>query len=136
MRRSLFAVGFLALAGSLTLGAQSMRLEAKIPFDFRIGEKAMPAGDYTVIHSDGVLRVRNFAGKTKNAMCLVRAAHKVNGEGAAKLVFHRYGNEYFLSAVWQWGGTSGVEVPRTKLEREYAARATGPVLTAVRVPAK
>jgi hypothetical protein len=38
-----------------------------------------------------------------------------------KLVFHRYGNEYFLSEVWTPGDEWGHRLSKTRREREIAA---------------
>lgn len=35
----------------------------------------------------------------------------------ARLVFNRYGEEYFLSQVWTDGGQLGRELPKSKRER-------------------
>ena len=35
----------------------------------------------------------------------------------AKLVFHRYGNTYFLSQIWMAGESTGRELPKTRQER-------------------
>jgi hypothetical protein len=38
----------------------------------------------------------------------------------SKLVFHRYGDTYFLSAVWVTSNTTGRELARSRAERELA----------------
>jgi hypothetical protein len=50
-----------------------------------------------------------------------------------KLVFNRYGNQYFLSQVWAAGSDSGHQLRPSKAEREIAKNASKPkveVLTA------
>ena len=40
-----------------------------------------------------------------------------------KLVFHRYGDQYFLSQIWTVGANSGRELLMPRLERELAKNA-------------
>jgi hypothetical protein len=39
-----------------------------------------------------------------------------------KLVFNRYGDQYFLSKIWAASSDSGRELPKSRLEREVAQR--------------
>jgi hypothetical protein len=34
------------------------------------------------------------------------------------LVFHRYGNQYFLSQIWDGRSNAGIELPESKREKE------------------
>ena len=122
MNRSIFAAGFLALVGCLSLGAQTIRLEATIPFEFRVGQQLMPAGEYMVTHSRGVLSFRTNSGKPKGAMILVSGTQSGSGGSTKnKLVFNRYGEEYFLSQVWQAGEATGLAATPGKIEKELIA---------------
>jgi hypothetical protein len=52
---------------------------------------------------------------------------------ATKLLFHRYGDQYFLVQFWTRGSSVGFELPRPKAEREIANRTAKPkaeILTA------
>src|SRR5207244_6047829 len=40
---------------------------------------------------------------------------------STQLVFHRYGNRYFLYQIWVRGENRGRELPQTRLERELAS---------------
>ena len=55
--------------------------------------------------------------------------------GDARLDFNRYGNRYCLSKVWN-GERDGIELPKSKLEREIAreARQAAPVISIAAVP--
>ena len=46
------------------------------------------------------------------------------------LVFHRYGNRYFLYQIWVEGNNRGRELPRTPSEKELASNGR-PTLVAV-----
>jgi hypothetical protein len=42
----------------------------------------------------------------------------------SKLVFHRYGNHYFLSQIWMAGDNVGQQLPKSHLETEIAQNRT------------
>jgi hypothetical protein len=131
MNRSIFAAGFLALMGCLSLGAQTISLQASIPFEFRVGQTLMPPGEYMITHSQGVLWFKTYTAKPKAVNILVQGTTKgVNGGKSNHLLFNRYGENYFLSRVYQVGHTSGLAVPPGKTERELIASQAGPIQSA------
>ncbi|HYT24426.1 MAG TPA: hypothetical protein VEW05_29835 [Candidatus Polarisedimenticolia bacterium] len=72
--------------------------------------------------SSPALLIRNTEGKT--AMMVITSPASVNGPQAnSKLVFHRYGGQYFLSQVWTAGSTRGSELPKSAKEKEQALAA-------------
>jgi hypothetical protein len=93
-------------------------VEANIPFDFMVGGEKLPAGKYTV--ETGVaqrtLIVRNW--KTKRAAGAITQDYQVRAGSKPQLVFRRYGNQYFLARVLTY--SSGIELPKSKAEREAA----------------
>jgi hypothetical protein len=123
MYRYALTAGILAAVGCLSLHAQTINVKATIPFEFQIGSHVMPAGDYSIFHSAGVLRLRGENGAQKSAMVIVNAASAEPSGTPSRLVFNRYGDEYFLAKVWQNGYATGVAPPPAKRERELAARA-------------
>jgi hypothetical protein len=94
----------LLLVGSLNLTFTNPSREAKasIPFDFYVKDKKMPAGDYNFLESDsnhGVVWVE----KTSNpdaAVTFASAEYPNKHIDQAKLIFHKYGNIYFLAELW------------------------------------
>ena len=84
----LIAGMFLALVCA-SMYAQTMNLRATIPFAFRAGEKAMPAGEYTIRHSAGSLILHNQGGPS--VFLLTNAASRANAPNDARLSFNRYG---------------------------------------------
>ncbi len=93
---SMFAL-FLAVAASAY--AQDKVL-ADVPFEFAVGGKALPAGTYTIGRASasrpGMLELRSEDG---NGTVVYMPADFDGGAAGAQLVFHRYGNHYFLRAV-------------------------------------
>ena len=109
----------LACAG---LHAQTVYIRAEIPFNFHAGDKLMPAGQY-FIHEEGpvvFLRTLDDANLSR-AMITVGAAGR-NPSRESKLVFNRYGSEYFLSTIWDSYAEDGRQVLRTAREKELAKR--------------
>ena len=117
----LTALGVASLFAGGNLYAQQV-LEATIPFDFNVGQAAMPAGHYMVtLWSDSVLLVRHRANGTG-----AFAPIYLNGmsqEDQKALVFHKYvgaseSERYFLSEVRGLSGAGGVGLRPCALENE------------------
>ena len=110
-----FLVSLAAVSPAAAKSVDGMR--AQIPFDFHVGDSLVRAGDYTVsslTDDESVLRFRS--GKEIAATTTNSATKNGNGEGRARLVFHRYGDQYFLSAVWGSDNT-GRMLSESKRER-------------------
>ncbi|MBN8733713.1 MAG: hypothetical protein J0L64_24475 [Acidobacteria bacterium] len=117
MFRSVLTATLLAALASLSLPAQSVKLQATIPFDFHIGQALMPAGDYSVLQRPGFLIVRGDYAHPKSAAAVVMQASAVPAASSSKLVFNRYGDDYFLASVWQEGASAGLMLPKAKREQ-------------------
>ena len=114
----------LLTSAAASVQAQSLANRARftIPFDFAFGEKKLAAGQYTIGRAvqssdDVTLTVVDHVGRSKGLQ-LSNAVFKTQANTRAVLVFHRYGDEYFLAQVWQAGSTAGREFMQSKKERE------------------
>lgn len=123
MRKSM-CVGALALSllvstlAALPTAAKSVDgMRARVPFDFHIGNRLVRAGNYVVssMTADEQL-IQLSSGKQVAAVTTNSDKESSNGEGRARLVFHRYGDQYFLTAVWGSDG-NGRTLPESKRER-------------------
>ena len=104
-------------------------ITADIPFDFSIGEKKLPAGTYSISRvnqniGDAVLSVADDDGHAK-AIRLSISAQRSRANSKATLVFHHYGDQYFLFQVWPAGATIGRQFPRSRSEREIQRKLAG-----------
>ncbi|HXI24972.1 MAG TPA: hypothetical protein VNG71_14000 [Pyrinomonadaceae bacterium] len=111
--------GLTAASAAVANGKSTKRLVVQVPFDFNIGDQAVPAGQYDVIipsNTGGALWILNHDGEPQR-MILVRSAERRGGQMIAKLVFHRYGSTYFLAQAWMSGESAGCELSKTKQER-------------------
>ena len=117
------------LAGYLHAGSG---VTAEIPFPFHVGDSILPPGLYTTdrLASGDVLHLRSDDCKT-SVLVLSTSVHPSDGPGQPRLVFNRYGNEYFLSQVWTGSGVAGREIRKTRRESQIAADATRNVQTIV-----
>src|SRR5262245_54262545 len=111
----------LALASAAVAHGQSGRqVTVKVPFDFIVSDKTFRAGEYEVINmiaGGDALSVRQADSKA-SAMLLTSPIIKNDRQDTrAKLVFHRYGETYFLSEVWLSGRTNGRELAKSREER-------------------
>src|SRR5258706_6745574 len=101
--KTLVCCSLLALAAAWTLPAQitSPVVKAKVPFEFTVMGRTMPAGDYVVNHT---FNSANVILKCQEHRVSVIVPTDALQSGAphqqAKLIFHRYGDQYFLSEVW------------------------------------
>ena len=106
----------LALASAAVAHGQSGRVRAQVPFDFIVQDKTLRAGQYEIFTvTNGVLAIRNQDGN--KGMRMTNPITKDRRDTKAKLVFHRYGETYFLSEVWLAGNGDGRALPKTKQER-------------------
>lgn len=97
---------------------QSRAVVANIPFEFSVGDKALPAGEYTVraaTENSNALAVQNKQ-SAKSAIRLSISIQKFQESEKTRLVFHRYGPRYFLSEVWVEGEKIGRQLLKTKEE--------------------
>ena len=98
------------------------------PFQFNVGDRTLPAGEYSVAQvnpsSDrAVLQLRSKDGGSSATIQMNNVIGKAPKR--AKLVFNRYGNQYYFAAAWIDGDTSGLQAQKSRAERaterEHAA---------------
>ncbi len=118
MKQLQFAVGLLATVASCSLYAQTMNARANIPFEFRVGEKLMPAGEYLIQHANGWLAFQENGGRHASAVVLTQAADLKSEKPV--LQFNQYGDAYFLGKLSVPGSDTGRAVPKTAREKELA----------------
>ena len=115
----LVLIAMFAAAAVSTRAQAAYGLRADVPFDFVVGDKTIPAGRITA-HGvsaafQGSLTIRNLA----QGELALRNGRKMLGADRTdqgKLVFHKYGNRYFLAQIWI-PGYEAWEVVKSKEER-------------------
>jgi hypothetical protein len=97
----------------------SNKVVADVPFEFSVGYKTLPAGKYsvqTVASSGNALLIQSADAKV-SALRLSEATDRMKNQSHARLVFHRYGERYFLAEVWNGTDTSGRRLMKSLEER-------------------
>jgi hypothetical protein len=132
MKKQLLSV--LGMLGLLMITApafaQSMNVLANVPFSFSIDKSTLPAGEYQIraVDTPGghVLAIRNREAKIGRMFLTNSVYHSASGAYSEnpKLVFKRYGDQYFLSQIWLEGNNTGRELPTSVRERELARGST------------
>lgn len=117
--RSFILFGFFAMVVSFAAvdaSAQGKVLEANIPFEFTVGKKTLPAGEYkiTLPATGDASRVvlRSDDGESVS-MALTQAVSSVKAEVPNGLVFLKTGDKHILYRVFD-GREIGHELMRTK----------------------
>ncbi|MEP6636432.1 MAG: hypothetical protein ABJB97_06875 [Acidobacteriota bacterium] len=99
-------------------GQTSHRLVTDIPFQFVVGDKALPAGRYEVRQLTMGGQVLAIADPSTK-ISIVRLTNQISANKSntqARLVFHRYGERYFLAEVWD-GESPGKRLQSSRQER-------------------
>jgi len=105
----------------MSADAQSTnRFEVDIPFQFVVGGRILPAGNYAVERLDSgkpsILRLKNL----DNGMMRLIFCQRVEKERASTtsfLLFVQREGKFFLSQAWDQGNLNGNEVPLPKTKR-------------------
>ncbi|MCL5744402.1 MAG: hypothetical protein M1541_10835 [Acidobacteria bacterium] len=124
--RLLGAASLTVLLSATVAQAQVAGMRVNIPFEFMVGAEVHPAGQYFVDmekKASRTLELRSTERATGIFLPASPATRPDNAIGTGVLVFHKYGDIYFLSSVWARGYTQGLQLPQTKTEREMAKAA-------------
>ena len=120
--RITLSIALLALVSTMFAQTSPGDVVADVPFAFTVAGETFPAGRYIVKPADEH-SVRIFRPQTTGIFVPTHASVKTTSD-ETKLVFHRYGDSYFLAEVWNGGGI-GKELFRSKAEKEIIARLNG-----------
>ena len=125
--KNLTMLSLVLMLTAVSVCAQSEHSQiTNIPFSFVVGQEILPAGEYTFApnrkDSHNVWLVQCRAGRTR-ALFTTMPVRSSETQEKAKLIFHKYGDQYFLSQIWTPGGNSGRKLLMSRLERELAKKA-------------
>lgn len=100
------------------------RIVAKVPFEFRVVNKLVPAGEYTVQRGPGysgalmIQNVRAGVGVVSNTS----PGEIKKAADSCVLVFHRQGDQYFLRGIKLKDSRMTYKLPESKAEAELRAQ--------------
>jgi hypothetical protein len=106
--------------------AHAQSFVVSVPFEFHVGMKQMPAGDYTVTTAYNPVRV-TMMGSNGGAIAVRRYNIDPNNDAPeqARFVFLRVDNQYYLSQVWSPELQNGLGVQLPKQIQMKAQKGTG-----------
>jgi hypothetical protein len=123
MRMFVLTLTMLPLLATAQL-TSTQKIVARVPFEFVVGSKVVPSAVWIVQPATmdaKTLVIRNIAaavGLFSNASLL----EAKRTAGAYALVFHKYGNRYFLSGVKIAGNRTSYRLSESKGEAEMRAQ--------------
>jgi hypothetical protein len=123
VKKQLFTLlGLGLMLASAAAYAQTVNVKVNIPFKFVVRDATLPSGEYTIgslgMSSDAI-SIRNLNQKAQS-LTLSQRCESLKASAQTKLVFHRYGDRYFLSQIWVAGSTAGRELTKSREEVEVA----------------
>ena len=114
---------FVMLGATLVYSQPDPILRVDIPFNFVVAGKLLPAGEYLVgrgnPNDQSLLVMQN----TNRRISLVTGTILIGGrdiQDKSKLVFHQYGDHYFLAQVWTAQQDTGSRLIPTRAEKQMA----------------
>ncbi len=115
------AISFIAALVATTAAAPfTFRIRAEIPFDFMVENKRFPKGEYTIesLNDAGTLVLRHA--KKGKAITFNVIRGKMTDKPKSRLVFHRYGDQYFLARIWDGTSDTVLKLDKSKAEKRAA----------------
>jgi hypothetical protein len=125
MKRFLYLAAATIAICLMTTAAHAQRsnldLRFRTPFPFSIGNNTFAAGNYVVTRQDHLTLIfwnqENHVGVFVNVLPAISSK---DGNGHARVVFHRYDDQYFLSFVSEGSLDSTFNVFTSKEETQLA----------------
>jgi hypothetical protein len=92
---------FLGLAAAGVQAQTPSKVEVNIPFQFSAGKTTLKPGVYSIDRMSGnLLRLRTTDGKSAVILNAPVTHSSTDSEAGERLVFNKYGDQYFLSQIW------------------------------------
>jgi hypothetical protein len=118
---TLLVLTLLAVPGFINAQSRQV-IKAQVPFEFIVNGNILPAGECVIeARGDGQTYLLVSSG-SRNVFALPIATESLTVSAESKMVFHRYGDRYFLSTVVGEGNNRGYELPAGKAEKELRAQ--------------
>lgn len=117
----IIAASFIAaLIATSSAATFTVKIRAEIPFDFLVGSKRLPKGEYLIesVNASGTLIIRHA--KKGKAVTFMTIQHKPTDKPKSKLIFHRYGEQYFLARIWDGSSETVLKLDKSKAEKRAA----------------
>jgi hypothetical protein len=115
------AIALFVAASFITAGnamASPTVTKVNVPFNFTVNNVSLPAGTYSIasdINNPAMLTIRDQSNNVKAIEVGMNASVTARNPGA--LIFHQYGDRFFLSEIHFGSSATGIFLPATRLER-------------------
>jgi len=116
-----------------------MSIRVTIPFDFSVRGKTLAAGKYEIRRvgdEPDSLMVYNLTNH-QHAIFESEPVETARAPRRGEVVFHEYGDSYFLAEIWTGGEETGREVipsrAERRLERDLADKGASPAMVALAI---
>lgn len=114
----LIALIAVSVGSSWAQTRRKITLEASVPFEFVVGNRAFPAGHYVFEMATGSPKIADQAGvlvvhgneRRLYAAVVTGIETESNAHVSPKLMFVRNGDRVYLSKVWRQGDAAGLRV--------------------------
>ena len=117
--KSIMTTGLVAMACFTAYSHASAQttMTAKIPFEFAVGQKVLPPGTYLITQvASRIIEFENLDKRVSVYASTVGADYV--SQKPRELVFHKYGNQYFLHEVRGGLGQFSMDLSPSKVEKE------------------
>ena len=135
--KTMMMMSILMVLSALSANAQKGgSFAVTVPFDFTVSGKTLPAGQYVFARSaqasSEVIMIRS---KERGAYVQTKQVQSQDIQEKTKVMFKRYGDQYFLFQIWISGRNIGRELFKStqeqQSERELAQHAIKPDTIAI-----
>ena len=120
--KRILALTLILAAGFLTAGSAMAQLQnavvADMPFSFILNGRSLPAGHYTIAtlpNSHDVLRIEDRVDSVHIITMVMPASSERQSDNT--VLFHKYGNQYFLSSIRVSGFSMNCHLTTSKQEK-------------------
>ena len=114
--------------------AEHLKLRFRVPFPFTVENTTFAAGEYEVTApAHLILEVRNVGSQAAAFEHAQAARSKKEADGRVRVIFNRYGGEYFLATVSDGSWASTYDLRESKQEKRLADASPRPQLKVVSV---
>lgn len=107
-----------AITAAAPVSAQDVDLIARVPFEFTVGNTTLPRDTYQLSRLNGHAEMLLLRGERKGLFVRTEEVRAQRG-AAPSLLFHKYGDQYFLREV-RLDGSARLDLPETNAERDAA----------------
>jgi len=123
--KNIVAIALFVAASFITAGnaiAQDHAVKATVPFNFIVNGSSLPAGNYTLSSDSTTPSILQISDREKGIHAMAMTLGSSSEQPKANvLVFHRYGNQYFLAEIRSEASSMYVRLTPTKQEKRISA---------------